>query len=40
MVGPIYVDIREYYGRDDYLKPGRKGITLTEEQACVYPAHA
>ena len=26
------VDIREFYGNDDDLKPGKKGITLNAEQ--------
>ena len=29
--GKVLVDIREFYGEDD-MKPGKKGISLSEEQ--------
>ena len=30
--GGKYLDIREFYGDEDDLKPGKKGISLSEEQ--------
>jgi len=30
--GNVMIDIREFYGDDDDLKPGKKGITLNPEQ--------
>ena len=29
------VDIREFYGDEDDMKPGKKGISLNPEQACL-----
>ncbi|OBZ67026.1 Activated RNA polymerase II transcriptional coactivator p15 [Grifola frondosa] len=31
-VGNTFLDIREFYGDDDDLKPGKKGISLAQEQ--------
>ncbi|EJD02953.1 PC4-domain-containing protein [Fomitiporia mediterranea MF3/22] len=30
--GVPYIDIREFFGDEDDLKPGKKGISLTKEQ--------
>eukprot|EP00924_Labyrinthula_sp_SR-Ha-C_P006319 snap_masked-scaffold_31-processed-gene-3.23-mRNA-1 protein AED:0.11 eAED:0.11 QI:0/0/0/0.5/1/1/2/0/107 len=35
----ILVDIREFYTKDDEEKPGRKGISLTEEQFHEFVKH-
>ena len=30
--GSTFLDIREFYGDDNDLKPGKKGISLNKEQ--------
>ena len=30
--GGKFLDIREFYGDEDDLKPGKKGISITQEQ--------
>ena len=32
LAGGKYLDIREFYGDDNDLKPGKKGISITQEQ--------
>lgn len=30
--GAVFVDIREFYGQESDLQPGKKGISLQKEQ--------
>lgn len=39
MIGVAYVDVREFYGDEGDLKPGKKGIMLGKDQVRPTAAH-
>ncbi len=39
VIGAVYVDVREFWGDDGDLKPGKKGIMLGKDQVRSTAAH-
>ena len=37
--GGVYLDVREFWGDEGDLKPGKKGVMLNQEQVCLTAAH-
>ena len=38
-IGSKFLDIREFYGDEDDLRPGKKGISINHEQVRPTAAH-